>query len=1352
MNSDTFLDYAQFQLSPRRTRCELFVSGDGKTEKLASGLLKPFLTHLKVAEEQASQGVQSIKVEVDKWKNAGNWFNKGTLERFVRFVSTPEVLEIVNTFDAEMSQLEGARKIYSQGTGDQLSGKFGKNESATAGAADKTKKELLRAIDLRLTAVKQDLATACARASAAGFTLDTASELLLFADHFGAPRLNEACTKFIALWQRRTELISHPQSPSQLIPPRWKDLDHAHLHWWNYHQSMEKDVNKAKEDPSPSAASSDELVQQSATGSRRLSVLDRINLFETKQKEQSANAATISSRTSSGAGTNKVVAGRGEHRRLPSDASIEKLVLRRWSGASDMSIDLSNNNSISSDRKESGTTAETPTSSASPQVQSGSKTEEGAGLLKDTATSQPRLGPKDNSTVTHVSSLSLSKVETRPSPNNGDGRVDVLLREGTTTSKTRCEQSMESGNGESQTEFSILVGGARVSGFGDVAKNQASSKTESEPGEGANQKDQTASLSQFDRVVMQNIGMEDQAAPEVSSRAAPVTLVKAKSKDQARADTAGRKIQAPSITKFRAFERTDDGGAKPNYPLDSRFHVKASLEKMEDSASQSDLPSTSQRKTNPGYQEAGRKEEATSHMSFKDSVEDGSGSRRTQLYGRTSAPDQGKKVQGRRDERAVNQATRIPVFSGKKVTEQEEVLQLPSIPPVDQAQLTRPLKGNNELQLKADELEKLFAAHKLRVDGDRTASSQRSKTVDGQVLKSAEKRPVDGPTEQFSEGNMSSLCLSNGAEFDSNLLLKMADNLDSANSMKQKLGTISPSDDSRGKLYERYVQKREAKLREESGSKRAQKEAKMKAMHDSLERSHAEMKAKLTGSADKRDSILAYRRTVKKKSFNVHSDKRNLGQTIELLQREEDVQESDQVMYGQDRFNSDTLSGNESSTSSKKLVSNKSSSSSTRRISAAPIPKPSSKITNSSPIRRKMRPENPLAQSVPNFSDLRKENTKPATGGKVASCAQPRYFARSKSAIEEANIVKEENPQRFHSMRKSVAIPGELKDLSPLSSDGANLTALDFLKEQMEQNVNKIRKNSESKSVLRKGRGVGPDAGGGLSKLKGFMNSEVPKDEEEVLIDKCEDLPAMVEEDEKESDRAYSEENFQATSFPVESNNENGDPGAENADDLRSLSQDRVDSSAICSTFNPSAGYVQESPGESPGSWNSNIHHSFSYAHDASDVDASVGSPTGSPASWNSHPLNQMMETDAARMRKKWGNAQIPVLVSNASHHPHKDVTKGFKRLFKFGRKNRGAEYLVNDWASASTASEGDDDAEDVRELGSRPSEVLGKSRMGYSVSAYEGLNSSDTFPEQAPRSFFSLSSFRGKVSEAKPR
>lgn len=90
------------------------MSSGGNTERIASGLVKPFVSHLKVAEEQVALSFQSIKLEVDNQKKFETWFTKGTLERFVRFVSTPEVLELVSTFDVEMSQLEAARKIYSQ--------------------------------------------------------------------------------------------------------------------------------------------------------------------------------------------------------------------------------------------------------------------------------------------------------------------------------------------------------------------------------------------------------------------------------------------------------------------------------------------------------------------------------------------------------------------------------------------------------------------------------------------------------------------------------------------------------------------------------------------------------------------------------------------------------------------------------------------------------------------------------------------------------------------------------------------------------------------------------------------------------------------------------------------------------------------------------------------------------------------------------------------------------------------------------------------------------------------------------------------------------------------------------------
>ncbi|CAO2840307.1 unnamed protein product [Amaranthus hypochondriacus] len=125
MTSDVPIDYAVFQLSPRRSWCELLVSYDGTIEKVASGHVKPFVTHLKVAEEQFALAVKSIKLEVDRYKNAETWFTKGTVERFVQFVGTPEVLETVNTLDTEMSQLEAARRIYSQGAGNDQSNPSG---------------------------------------------------------------------------------------------------------------------------------------------------------------------------------------------------------------------------------------------------------------------------------------------------------------------------------------------------------------------------------------------------------------------------------------------------------------------------------------------------------------------------------------------------------------------------------------------------------------------------------------------------------------------------------------------------------------------------------------------------------------------------------------------------------------------------------------------------------------------------------------------------------------------------------------------------------------------------------------------------------------------------------------------------------------------------------------------------------------------------------------------------------------------------------------------------------------------------------------------------------------------------
>ncbi|KAJ8429278.1 LOW QUALITY PROTEIN: hypothetical protein Cgig2_023581 [Carnegiea gigantea] len=111
MKSSTRLDSI---VTPTRTRCDLVSTANGKSEKIASGLLNPFLAHLRAAQEQIGKGGYSIVLE-PKHGSDSTWFTKGTVERFVRFVSTPEILERVYMIESEIVQIEKAISIQNNG-------------------------------------------------------------------------------------------------------------------------------------------------------------------------------------------------------------------------------------------------------------------------------------------------------------------------------------------------------------------------------------------------------------------------------------------------------------------------------------------------------------------------------------------------------------------------------------------------------------------------------------------------------------------------------------------------------------------------------------------------------------------------------------------------------------------------------------------------------------------------------------------------------------------------------------------------------------------------------------------------------------------------------------------------------------------------------------------------------------------------------------------------------------------------------------------------------------------------------------------------------------------------------------
>ncbi|XP_010471265.1 PREDICTED: uncharacterized protein LOC104751087 [Camelina sativa] len=1147
MRSDTVLDYAVFELSPKHSRCELFVSSNEQTEKLASGLIESFLNHLKVLESQASP----IRLEVEKSNNT--WFTKKTLERFVQFVNSPEVLEKVNTYYSEMLQLEAARTLYSQRSEDS---KFGASDDGAA--ADATKKELLRAIDLRLEAIKKDLTMSISHASASGFNPHTVSELQQFAYKFGAHQLDEACSKYISLWKKRPDLIEIDGTrPKQNAA---NETEHQMQQWATTSTKKNEDE---KSDESLDVTTSTVKTSQHT---RRLSVQDRINLFENKQKENS-NAV----------GTKPVALTKStELRRHSSDlTSYEKPVLRRSNIVSDMSIDLTSEKKLES---------------------------------------VPGNSSSTSSSVPHTTGLTDF--------NESFKKSDEV--------KYELKSDSEKVGDDDASRGRVTTEKSSVSGVEETSDAQSRSVIDSD--------DSSASQNQTDSHVgrLQNV----------------MSGAKSRQREE------GYELKANNVSQSSAMF--------PSRHARSRSaHIEASF--------QGGLASQPQSRSSFGRI---KKKEVV--LSDEQPVS----SQKPQF------PEDGEGRQFRAN------SNRFPTAS------------------VDQIQRTRLSKdnpgANDELKMKANELEKLFAEHKLRVPGDQSSSSRRGKPSETQVAQPE-------PSHHSIEAADQRLSLGGGSGDLSKLMTPLVGDKDKGgDALRRNFSDLSLTDDSKGKFYEKYMKKRDAKLREEWSLKKGEKETKLKSMQEALEQSRTEMKAKLSASSSERqDSLSSTRQRAEKfRSFNSRSSTKKYQHPINSFQSEEDEDCSEQKPRAKDKAASGQQQsvGNISSRSSqarKPQPNNRNMSSSITPRTAASVPKPSGKVSNTSSGRR--RSDKSLAQSVPNFSELIKENTKPSSlAVKTTMRSQVRSSGRTKN-------LKEDTPlQRPRSLRKSSSGSIDFTEFSTLCSDDMKAS---------------LRVNSDISESLRNEEYDEPEA-----EAEEVLENDVRDDEEEEALGFEDGNPTLSEVYEKVDHSREDNCSFLPATVPP--------------------------------TFLTAAS-LMDSPGESPLSWNANLQHSFSYPHEhSSDVDASVDSPMGSPASWSS------------RMRKKWGTAQSPVTVAAAANNTSqfqskKDLSKGFKRLLKFGRKSRGAESLMMDWVSVTT-SEGDDEVEDRRDFADRSSEDLRKSRMGSLQShlSEDGFHESE-FPEQASnisvselkddhqlsgsnfkaqKSFFSLSTFRGKGIDAKPR
>ncbi|XP_065870065.1 flocculation protein FLO11-like isoform X2 [Euphorbia lathyris] len=211
---DAPLDYSTIQIFPAENRYEVFVCADDEVEKLACGLLEQLLPHLPGVNNLYREGSDAnFKLQVAELHDK-TWFTKSTLNRFFKIIASPDLVDSNKLIEAEISQLEEARKFhlplyteehedgFENGETDRCSSigtvPTSKAEAKIA-SSDTSKDELLKAIDLRLTALRKELAAALNQAAGLTCSSKDVRNLIDFCDHFGVADLMNSLCKLLQL-------------------------------------------------------------------------------------------------------------------------------------------------------------------------------------------------------------------------------------------------------------------------------------------------------------------------------------------------------------------------------------------------------------------------------------------------------------------------------------------------------------------------------------------------------------------------------------------------------------------------------------------------------------------------------------------------------------------------------------------------------------------------------------------------------------------------------------------------------------------------------------------------------------------------------------------------------------------------------------------------------------------------------------------------------------------------------------------------------------------------------------------------------------------------------------------------
>ncbi|CAM6058420.1 unnamed protein product [Sphagnum tenellum] len=1308
MKSDVPLDYAIFHLTPTRTRCELLVASGKEKERLATGLIKPFLTHLKAVEDQISNGCcssSSITLQPppsttntfgDTNANASKkkdpppppphdspWFTKGTVERFVRFVSTPEVLEFVSSVEDELTQIEEAISLRAMESASPSS--WGSRHSSLDGggmdvleAPESTKRQVACAMDARRLVLHKEQGIAFTRAAAAGFDVQHMAHLLAFADCFGATRLRDACVKFMAVCKKRQEAC-------------------------NYIEEMESEAMNSERLCLPVSARSDGSLVRHSRGQ----YADRQSEIHgnLRDPEASINENDISSRS---------------HCRLFNDgqAFVGRLSAERTTGKDVQAGGiLECSLSKKQDDKEDDLCKEAPCRSLSVKDAISLFEVKRVDVTEEFKKKHPRQQEpcRVSSTGTPRTSLSSSSVFEKP----------VLRR------------------------WSQIAAGNNSDCSHIETEQQSKDLCRSSPED---------SCMQYDTTMVKILPEPHQSTESFHPGVIKVVVSEAST-------------IAPGMHRGEFSRMSVDSVLPPD-----------SLAKY--AAARSALRCSSGPENDSSFYQEAHVEEEKDFVAFVES--------------------EGQKTRTvAKDQELVQPA--LPSF----------VLDASNTAVASQAASA---EDNSSNQLRTGIQQEVELP-----DGD-----QHSSLLKESKFSTSENSPSIPPASVPDDG---SLALNTAANQKSVSEFHHEEN---NGDVKHVVGVVKGETNSpqepKGRFYEHYRERRDAKLREEPGSKRAEREAKLKAMHEVLEKRKEEMVACNNNNSkmvpEKLHSAASVDTQLHAEKLHNFKPELAIGRKSKLSSPKQNVVHklsSPQKFFpgSSPHVNMNVMSPASAAVPGAPKLSSHAAS---QRWSATALVN----STTSGEILLSH-------SSGPCVAELRKENTKPLavrsstlherklvnktiSGTVLRSSTAPLEANRSQPAAVVSFNVYEDKKSRNSSMRRSLSLVSAdlLQEAPPTVSQTPALKISKYLMVEQNNMTNKPMKHMaaaycqavtpDAKPFLRKGRGIGPGAGAAETDQVSPVSFEVHTEDyscanlhmpasctgssQEVEVEpqlleasSHEEVssiytsPAALDETYKKSSSPWIHEFSQANNPPS-----NSSPSRSSTSCVPISPPEALVVNIVAEKVSlESPPCIQSSPPHLPLFASSSSPRTTPfYERESCHAPCVLAAATALPPSGVNDGDDEVPHS-AARSRRKWGCAekmQPPIIIMS------KESPKGIRKLLKFGRKSRNSgcsfpSSTANDWhETASTTTTTASDAEDADlELNNRmsfsnltkrlerswknggPQLLLHKG--GRSVSAVrESSSSSSTAADStaarssnhAPRSFFSLSTFRSRSNESKSR